>query len=84
MKMAICRCGENGTISIQGAGERSRMFRAGDSVDLDEIIVQETKDRPAQTVGDALGRYASMFELDKPKTKTKAADKPAIGNETID
>ena len=63
MKMAICRCGEGGTVSVQGI-ERSRMMSAGSRVDLDEVLVPATADRQAQTLKQALGHYLSLFEIE--------------------
>ena len=58
-KWATCICGPHGTITIQGIGEKSRMYRAGDRIDLEEVI------RPdGQTMGEAVGKYIVLFRLD--------------------
>ena len=62
-RWAVCRCGEGGTVTVQGAGDRSRTFAAGSRVDLDAVIVPAT----GQTMAEALEKYLHLFEEeDKP------------------
>lgn len=61
-RWAICRCGEGGSISVQGAGEKSRTIGRGMRVDLDDVVI------PGQTLGDALGKYLALFEVEEART----------------
>lgn len=65
-RWVVCCCGEHGTVSVQGVGERSRVFGAGSVVDLNEVVVPATEQAPAQTMGDALERYLSLFKDQAP------------------
>jgi hypothetical protein len=63
----ICVLPEGGSINVQFA-DGGRTFRSGDAVDLDQVIVPATKDRPAETWRDALGAHLSAFaEQAEPK-----------------
>lgn len=65
--MAICTLPVGGSINVQFT-DGGRSFRQGDAVDLDAVIVPATKDRPAETWRDALGKHVSAFaEQSEPK-----------------
>ena len=65
-RYAICRCGEHGSVNVQGPGVRSRSFGRGARADLDEVVLPASEDRKAVTLADALGRYVELFEVEKP------------------
>lgn len=74
MKMATYSA-ESGTVAVQGIGDQSRTFGPGSRVDLDEVVVAAGGTRKAQTMGDALGAYIHLFEVDAPvKPAKKVAD----------
>lgn len=64
MRMATCKCGLGGTVTVQGAGLHSRTFGQGSRVDLDHVINDQ-----GQTMGEALERYLHLFDVDEPEVK---------------
>lgn len=56
MRLMRCTLPEGAAIAVQGP-EVGRMFRRGDTVDLDAIAVPISGDRPAHTWGEALGHH---------------------------
>ena len=83
-KWAICRCGEGGTVSVQGAGDKSRTIGKDSRVDLDEVMVPATGDRPAQTMKDALGIYINLFELEPEVKKPSQRQQKPLADDSAD
>lgn len=73
--MRIATFKGTGTITITGAGDRSRTIGPGGQVDLDEVLIPHIADRPAQTVEHALGKYIDLFDVEEeaPRARSRRA-----------